>query len=307
MKINKFLACAMAAVAMTACSDNDGFNTASDVTVSMGQATLNAPEDYTGDNSFCYVPVKLSGKANGPVKVTVDVTEGTVAAIETAHYFITSKTVVIPEGETEVNVEFYPTGDTDINDDREFTMFIADVEGATVEGLDRTVITMLDDDHYLPEAYAKIQGTYNFTAFSSNGSPVSQTWTITGVQEGEDGYLSKLTIAGIQGVTWTSYPATMSFDANTKTASVKVNYGGFCAYEVTFNGGALVADVMLATVSGNSLVSSGSCTLEADENYSSLSFPAGAEWVGALFESASGSFTGSVWFWWDTMSLTKVQ
>ena len=120
MKINKFLAYALAAVAMTACSDNDSFNSASDVTVSMGEATINAPEDFTG--TYCYVPVKLSGKANGPVKVTVDVIEGENAAIETAHDFITSKSVVIPEGESEVFVEFYPTCDTDINDAREFTM-----------------------------------------------------------------------------------------------------------------------------------------------------------------------------------------
>lgn len=306
MKFSKISVIGLAALAMTACSDNDGFNTAGDVTVSMGQATYNAPEDYTGTSSFCYVPVKLSGKANGPVKVTVDVTEGAVAAIETAHYFITSKTIVIPEGVTEGYVEFYPSGDTEINDDREFTMYIADVEGATVEGLDRTVITLLDDDHYLPEAYAKIQGTYTFSALE-DGDPVSQTWTITGVQEGEDGYLSKLTIGNIMDYDYITYPATMTFDATTKLASVKVDYGGFCAKEVSFNGGALVCDVKIATVSGNSLITSGSCSLEADENYSSLTFPAGTEWLGALYDSASGSFTGYVWFWWDSMSLTKVQ
>ena len=303
MKINKFLAYALAAVAMTACSDNDSFNSASDVTVSMGEATINAPEDFTG--TYCYVPVKLSGKANGPVKVTVDVIEGENAAIETAHYFITSKSVVIPEGESEVFVEFYPTGDTDINDDREFTMYITDVEGAVVEGLDRTVITLLDDDHYLPEAYEKLQGQYRFTANTSNG-PVTQTWTITGVNEGEEGYLSQLVISGIQGYAWCSYPVTLNFDASTLTASLTLSYGGWCATEVGFNGGALVADVMFASVSGSSLVSSGKCTLTADSNYSSLAVPAGVEWVGALFESASGAFTGSVWFWWDSMTLTKI-
>lgn len=304
MKLNKILAIALVAAAATACSDSDSYNTAADVTVSMGQATMSIPEDFTG--SYYKVPIKLSGKANGPVTVTVDVAEGAIAAIETAHYVVTSKTVTFPEGVDEVGVEIRATGDTEINEDREFTVFIDRVEGATVEGNDRTVVTLLDDDHYLPEAYANIQGNYTFTAKDSRGNAVSQSWTITGVKEGEEGYLSNIVIGNMQGQDWVSYPATLVFDASTLTASLAVTYGGWCAEEVTFNGGELVADVMLASVnSSNQLVSSGGCSLQADEAYTSLTFPAGTEWVGALFDSASGAFSGSVWFWWMDMNLTK--
>lgn len=302
MKLNKIFAFSLAALALTACSDDKSYNSASDVTVSMGLASINAPEDYVGQASFCYVPIKLSGKANGPVKVTVAVEEGSVPAIETAHYFITSKTVIIPEGQTEVNVEFYPTGDDEINDDRQFTMFIESVEGAKVEGLDRTEITLLDDDHFLPEAYAKIQGDFTFTC-TNNDKAETQTWTISGVEESEEGYLKTIYISGLQNYPWMVLPTILTYDAASGQAQLAVNYGTLLAEGVEFNGlGAM--DVVLGSVSGNSLVSSGTVIISASEDYSEINFPSDAVWLGALY-SPSGGFSGYTWFWYEGMKLTR--
>jgi len=305
MKLNKFLAFALAAAALTACSDDDkSYNSAEDVTVSLGLTEMNVPEDFTG--SFCYVPVKLSGKANGPVAVTVGVTEGENAAIETAHYHITSKTVIIPKGVTEVSVEFHPTGDTEINDDRQFTMYIESVEGAKVEGNDRTVINMLDDDHYLPIAYSNIQGTYTFTATNNKGASVTETWTVSGVKEGEEGYLKTINISGLSGTKEAVCPAAFRFDATTLTASLIVNYGTM-VYRGMDDAELGKLDVMLASVNSDGyLVDSGSCSLTADADYTELSFPGDAAWVGALFKSSDGSFSGYVSFWWLKMHLKKI-
>ncbi len=303
MKLNKFLAFALAAAALTACSDDDkSYNSAEGVTVSLGLTELNVPEDFTG--TMCFVPVKLSGEANGPVTVTVGVTEGENPAIETAHYHITSKTVIIPKGVTEVSVEFRPTGDTEINDDRQFTMFIESVEGAEVAGNDRTEIKLLDDDHYLPIAYKNIQGTYTFTATNNKGASVTETWTVAGVGENEEGYLKNIKISGLNGSSNSVCPAAFRFDATTLTASLVVNYGTFVQRGLSDAELGLL-DVMLASVNDGYLVEQGACTLTADVDYTELNFPSDAAWVGALFKSSDGSFTGYVYFWWLKMHLKK--
>ena len=119
------LACS--ALLVTACSNDDDWNTDGNVTVEMKNATMKVKENA----GMFYVPVEVTGEANGPIRVTVDVTEASVSpAVEDEHYILTTKTLNIPAGETEVSLEFVPTNDMEINDDRVFTVTIVSVEGA---------------------------------------------------------------------------------------------------------------------------------------------------------------------------------
>ncbi len=112
MKLNKIFAAALAILTMTACDDDDPVNTA-DVTVNMQQTQMSIAEDFS-TGVYYYVPVVLSGETNGPVTVTIAV-EGTGAnpAVEDRDYMVTSKTIVIPAGETQGSFEFHPSSNED--------------------------------------------------------------------------------------------------------------------------------------------------------------------------------------------------
>lgn len=97
MKLNKIFAIALAALTLTACSDDDDINTAN-VTVNMQKTEIEVSEDFS-TGTYYYVPVEVTGESNGPVRVTVKVEGvGSTPATEGDDYVITSKTIVIPQG-----------------------------------------------------------------------------------------------------------------------------------------------------------------------------------------------------------------
>ena len=69
--IKLFMLLAVVAFFGACSSDDDSWNTASDVTVSMENATMNIKESQGLTN----VPIKVTGKTNGNVYVTVEVKE----------------------------------------------------------------------------------------------------------------------------------------------------------------------------------------------------------------------------------------
>ena len=120
MKMIKYFAIALATLSLSACSDEnnaedyDGFlggvNTATGVTVEMN------PTFAIGENVDVFkVPVKVTGKTNGKVVVTVGVKPGpsnpddaanpTENAVEGTNYILTSATINIPEGADEGYIE----------------------------------------------------------------------------------------------------------------------------------------------------------------------------------------------------------
>lgn len=158
MKLNKLLAIAIAALTFTGCSndDNTEYNTASDVTVSMEDATIEVPEDNSG---MINVPVKVTGKANGMIKVTVELQKyGSNPADADVHYIATTNYVYIPEGQNVGNIEFHATGDEVVNENRQFAVKIVNVEGAKIGSETTTVVTLVDDDHLIPGALNKLEG-----------------------------------------------------------------------------------------------------------------------------------------------------
>ncbi len=160
MKLNRIFAIMLAAMTMTACSDDDDtdYNTVADVTVNMEESTMTIPEDNDG---MYNVPITVTGKANGMIKVTVEMEGvGSNAAKADEHYIVTTNYVYIPEGEQIGNIEFHATGDDVINEDRIFSIKIVKVEGAKIGTETTTTITLVDDDHLIPDALAKLEGQW---------------------------------------------------------------------------------------------------------------------------------------------------
>ncbi len=173
MKLNKILAVALAALTMTACSNDDDFadllgsvNTASGVSVSV------LPTFSAGENeSPIYIPIEVTGETNGKVVVTVEVKEGqagadTEAAKEVDHYNVTSKTINIPAGESIGYIEVMPVWEQGvINDDRVFEVSIVSVNGATVGSQAICEVTIVNVD----DAYTMMLGSWTFSAEAYSG------------------------------------------------------------------------------------------------------------------------------------------
>lgn len=191
MKLNRIFAIALAALTMTACSDDDDtdFNTASDVTVNMEAATMTIPED---NNGMYNVPITVTGKANGMIKVTVEMQEvGSNPAKADKHYIVTSDYVYIPAGDETGNIEFHATGDEEINEDRTFSIKIVKVEGAKIGTETTTTITLVDDDHLIPDALNKLQGSW-----IASGTYLC---TIEAYPDGDPNHTKKVKLLGLGG------------------------------------------------------------------------------------------------------------
>ncbi len=191
MKLNKIYAIALAALTLTACSDDDdtSYNTASDVTVSMEEATMSVPEDNSG---IINVPVVVSGKANGIIKVTVEVQGvGSNPAKADEHYILTSDYIYIPDDQTDGNIEFHATGDDEINENREFSIKIVNVEGAKVGTQATTTVTLVDDDHLIPGALAKLEGQWI--------DPTNSVCTIEAYPESAPNHKKQVMLKGLGG------------------------------------------------------------------------------------------------------------
>ena len=313
MKLNKIAAIALAALSMTACSDDSGrfdmkydhkYNT-NPATVSMEKTTMTAPEDIA-QNVYYNVPVVVSGETNGAVVVNVKVESiGTTPAEEGKDYVVTSKSIIIPAGETVGNVEFYPIGDDVENQDRTFTVTIVSAEGATVEGNATTLITLLDNERLLPEAYAKVCGQW--TATQDNGTyPV----TIEGYEKGEAGYLKQVKLIGL-GADPELNPVIMDFslDASTGEVTLMFSMPQVLQENARFNPPVGLCDIVLLPYDSEGLYLSGASAATSNPEVTTFVFDSG--FAAGLFSPTpggpynGGNFLGRVYFRTTTFSLSK--
>lgn len=213
---------ACAALLFAACGSDDDWNTDGDVTVELAKATIEIKENA----SMFYVPLQVNGTTNGPIRVTVDLTENSESpAVEDEHYILTSKTVVIPDNETEVSLEFSLTNDMEINDNRLFTITIVNVEGAKIGEQNKTAVTIVDDDSMFYEA---IQGAWSFNFVDGfDGTEDSFSLKIVGVQEGQAGYEKTLYISGFAGRSDLIAEAGYNYDEATKEVTLDFELGQF--------------------------------------------------------------------------------
>lgn len=139
-----FLLAALAVPFFASCDDDD-VNSA-ECTVGFTSSQMTVSEFTEG---YVNIPIAIDGRRNGPVHITVS-SEGTgsTPAVEGENYAITDKTLnfnadTLSTGT--VNVEMRLIDDYVMNADRQFTLTITSVEGATVETSQITV-TITDND-----------------------------------------------------------------------------------------------------------------------------------------------------------------
>lgn len=302
MKFNKIYAIAIAALSLTACSDSDddnGLNSTSGVTVQMQKMTMSVSEDMQ-QGVYYEVPVVVTGDANGPVEVTLEVQgTGTTPATEGEHYVITDKTITIDADSKIGYMEFYPTGDKVANEDRQFIVTIVSAKGATVGTESTCIVTLIDNESLLPKAYEKIQGSYVVTADGEDPFVAN----VVGVLEGEDGYLTKVYITDFYDPDFDPIECDFSFDASTGKGIITMPFGVFLGGPWNFGGKYGVCDVFMCSVSGGQLVTSGAAVAKTDEDFTSFTFDKSL--LGGMFSNPSGSFTGGVYFWFDNCKFTK--
>lgn len=181
MKLSKIFALSLAVIAFASCSsDDDGFNTADNVTVSMEYPSIEIKENA----GYVKLPVILTGEANGPVQVKLQVSETTSnPAMENVHYYVTTKELTIPVGVTSVSAEFYPTENPAPDEDRSFQITIAEAEGAVISGNASTTVTITDMG-VSPSPEELLAGTWRMEATSYWTGPLSYDLEIS---EGENG------------------------------------------------------------------------------------------------------------------------
>lgn len=190
MKLNKIFAIAVALLAFTSCSDDDDtqYNTNGNVTVAMKESTMTVDEFTTDD--VVNIPIVVNGTANGMIKVNLVVNAtGSTGAVEDKDYYVTSKTIYIPDTKKEGNMEIAIVNNRFKEADRTFTVSIVSAEGATVaQNGNSTLVTIADDDATL---YGRLQGKWTFKAqdgFTDEGDEVSFRCNITGLRASDLGY-----------------------------------------------------------------------------------------------------------------------
>lgn len=171
----------IATVLLAACSDDDNLNT-NNVTVSFEQSEFT----YLESAGLVNIPLKVEGARNGDIKVQLKVTDGT--AISEGHYIVTSDVINIPvdsEDTTfDVEVLLLDDGNTE-NDDRNFTIAIAEVEGASI-GANASCNVILQDVDKNP--YFKLMGEWTLTAVDA-GTGEELSWNVNiSDNDGYDSY-----------------------------------------------------------------------------------------------------------------------
>lgn len=295
MKLTKYLMIACSVLLFAACSNDDDWNTDGNVTVEMAKATMKVKENA----GMFYVPLQVTGEANGPIRVTVNVAEVAASpATEDKHYILTSKTVVIPADESSVSLEFTAANDMDINDDRLFTVTIVNVEGAKIGQQNTTEVTIADDDSLFYEA---LQGAWTFSDINFfDDTAESFTMKMYGVDEGEAGYEETLYLSGFGGRS--NLVAEVNYICNDATNEVTLEFElGQTLGQLNFTGLG-VCDVVLCTAVGNQVSASGVITAKVSADLRTITFDPNDAFLFAVF--AGNDYKG-LWDGCAEMSMTR--
>lgn len=222
MKYIKLLSLLVAVLFLGACSDDDvKKNSAADVTVSMGTATI-SPRESAGVVSL---PIKVEGPTNGMVTLTVETREvGSNPAVENTNYYVTTKKINITGSEGYVELEM--VDDDEINDPRTFEVTIVKVEHAKLnEAKKTTTVEIRDNDH---EPYDRLQGTWTLTYKNYDGAVQRQKVTITGADDPSEYIYNKLLY--LEGMLLDKSKAQLSFNFDTANNTCYVSFTNFMKY-----------------------------------------------------------------------------
>lgn len=294
MKFNKLYALALGVLALSACSDcDDCLNKADDVTVELKEATMRFPEDRLSNTTLYNIPLVVNGEADGDiiVNVALKTVEGTEPAVADEHYIVTSTELIIPEGVTSVNVEFYPVGNEVINPNRVFEVAITNVKGAAVGANSTCEVTLVDNEGLIPLGYQNIQGTWTAKLNSIDDGPIESTFTILGAPEGDPDYEKYVYLVGFPDANLnTMIKAAFSVDGATEEPSVSWDLGVNGVLGTFSHNTYGVGEIILCNFNGNSLYDGGTATFvanpECDEM--TLKMDDGFEGIGCFIHFTAG-------------------
>lgn len=306
MKYIKLLMLLAVVTFFGACSsDDDSWNTAADVTVSMKNPTMVIKENMGLTN----VPIEVKGKTNGNVYVTLAVKEvGSNPAKEDVHYYITDKTISISDSIGYVEVE--PVDDDEINDDRTFEITIVEAKGAKIDKdakIDKakTLVSLRDNDSQI---YEKLQGKWKLTGVSRQGTPMESVVKIIGASDEKDGdYNHTLKLTGM-AVNSSTARLSFHYDEDTKQGYVAFDnlgkYNFIEGYDFTKDLG-IMGNIVLSNLSNGSLTTTpikGTWSEDCKE----IVFDQDQVLFGGIY-TPGGTFTGYEFFSVTKIKLTKVK
>ena len=300
MKYIKLLMLLAVVTFFGACSsDDDSWNSAADVTVSMKNSTMVIKENMGLTN----VPIEVKGKTNGNVYVTLAVKEvGEKPAKEDVHYYITDKTISISDSIGYVEVE--PVDDDEINADRTFEITIVEAKGAKI-GNATTQVSLKDNDSQI---YEKLQGKWKLTGVSRQGAPMESVVKIIGASDEKDGdYNNTLYLTGM-AVSSSSARLSFHYDEKTKQGYVAFDnlgkYNFIEGYDFTKDLG-IMGNIVLSNLSNGSLTTTpikGTWSEDCKE----IVFDQDQVLFGGIY-TTGGTFTGYEFFSVTKIKLTKVK
>ena len=300
MKYIKLLMLLAVVTFFGACSsDDDSWNSAADVTVSMKNPTMVIKENMGLTN----VPIEVKGKTNGNVYVTLAVKEvGSNPAKEDVHYYITDKTISISDSIGYVEVE--PVDDDEINADRTFEITIVEAKGAEI-GNATTQVSLKDNDSQI---YEKLQGKWKLTCVSRQGASMESVVKIIGASDEKDGdYNNTLYLTGM-AVSSSSARLSFHYDEKTKQGYVAFDnlgkYNFIEGYDFTKDLG-IMGNIVLSNLSNGSLTTTpikGTWSEDCKE----IVFDQDQVLFGGIY-TTGGTFTGYEFFSVTKIKLTKVK
>ena len=277
MKYIKLLSLLVAVLFLGACSDDDvKKNSAADVTVSMGTATI-SPRESAGIVSL---PIKVEGPTNGMVSVTVETrVVGSNPAVENTHYYVTTKKINITGSEGYVELEM--VDDDEINDPRTFEVTIVKVEHAKLnEAAKTTTVEIRDNDH---EPYDRLQGTWTMTYKDYNGAVQTQKVTITGADDPSEYIYNKLLY--VEDILLEKSKAQLSFNYDSANNTCYVSFTNFMKYNwyTGYEHPSLSkpVDIQLGRLEGQQ-ISQSPVEGEVQDDFKTIKFESGAT-IGFIF------------------------
>lgn len=294
MKFNKIFAIALAALTMTACSDDDNnLNTASGVTVDFEGATMEVNEDQ----EFFEIPVMVTGETNGDVKVTIEVEapadpDDDTVAIENKEFIITSYTITIPQGTATGAFEVRNVWESGlVTPDKTFNVKITKVEGAEVGVISTSVVTIINID----DAFTSLFGRWTLTATNTKtGADVSYVVRLglpSFIEDGEEGHL--ISAWGYQGDEDMFIPIWFDIDeyGNVDYVGIPLNYLTSNYY---YNFGDAVGYALLCTASivDGSWYMNGDIPGEINDDHTEITFDENYPLVNRLISYPSFSYLG---------------
>lgn len=312
MKLIKNLTLAAATLTLAACStevspEKAAINSASGVTVEMGEAELQFPEAQESNSTFYQIPIVVEGQTNGAVEVTVEFGEiETSPAKYGENYIVTSKKVIIPEGSNSGYVEFYPKDDDDIvNDDRQFTATIVSASGASVGTQKTTLVSLLDDEPMKIAVYNALQGSWLTSANSVFDGPITYQMIIQGFPEDDARYLKYVNLVGIGGDPDFVVPAKMACNPVTGRTTLSVAVFEDVIGQVVAGSAGLV-DIRLLYISGESILTTGTITASVNSDVNTIRF--NGVLYGGAFKAGSESTSDYLggWFYDEDVVMTKM-